>query len=337
MATNNNSYQNALQTAQFYNYNNDLKKARIWFNVAMDCEDTRSKALFRLIKLEIVAKNFVNARTILNNNSDISDFNKNYLLYRINECEYNFETSKNNLEKAMNVTCNPNLLLNMAALYKETGDYSIASIIIESLLKMNPNDFSSIMEMVHLDMMKHEFYRAFDRFKTLGNINYKFKDNEKIEYYTLEMYLKYFLGQLHTSDNIFNGNNSYRKYRLFNQSDEVLLEHIAKHFKKDDMFDSYFLKYLDIKKVLFEVKERIEAMNSITRDICCDTYNIRLDNPIGFCNNEITFDLQVSTIPGTSTIITMYPIRLSDEYDKEGLATSKTLMKKRILGGKYDK
>ena len=64
-----------------------------------------------------------------------------------------------------------------------------------------------------------------------------------------------------------------------------------------------------------------------------DMYRFRLDTPIGYKDDLITSDLCVVTIIGTKDIITMYPVSLSDEFDKEGLATSKELKLKRLQGG----
>lgn len=60
-----------------------------------------------------------------------------------------------------------------------------------------------------------------------------------------------------------------------------------------------------------------------------DMYRFRLDTPIGFKGDEITSDLCVVTMIGTKDILTIYPVLLSDEFDKEGMSFSKQLLYKR--------
>lgn len=64
-----------------------------------------------------------------------------------------------------------------------------------------------------------------------------------------------------------------------------------------------------------------------------DMYRFKLDTPIGFKGDEITSDSCVVTMIGTKDILTMYPVLLSDEFDKEGFSTSNELMLKRNYGG----
>lgn len=64
-----------------------------------------------------------------------------------------------------------------------------------------------------------------------------------------------------------------------------------------------------------------------------DMYRFRLDTPIGFKGDDITSDLCVVTMIGTKDILTMYPVLLSDEFDKEGMSESKELLLKRKQGG----
>lgn len=64
-----------------------------------------------------------------------------------------------------------------------------------------------------------------------------------------------------------------------------------------------------------------------------DNYRFRLNSPIGFKGDYITHDLCVVTLLGTKDVITMYPVLLSDEFDKEGVSKSKVLKLKRLQGG----
>lgn len=62
-------------------------------------------------------------------------------------------------------------------------------------------------------------------------------------------------------------------------------------------------------------------------------YRFKLDSPTWYKGNIITSDLCVVTMIGTKDIITMYPVSLSDEFDKERFSTSEQLKLKRLRRG----
>jgi len=114
-------------------------------------------------------------------------------------------------------------------------------------------------------------------------------------------------------------------YRLFNHSDKVLMNHIRRHCnQKLRNTVACFLPHIDIKKLLYEARDRIEDMNANHFEFS-DMYRFRLDSLIGYKGDLDTSDLCVATLIDTKDIITMYPVLLSEEFDIEGLATSEEL------------
>lgn len=327
-------YMNAFLYGEHFYKKKLYNQARSWFNVAKEYNEYKNKAIYYLILIDIKQGNYANARSKLNS-TKIPAYLKNLLLIKLNTLEYNFEAVKNNCQENMNYIENqPITLLKMANAYKQTGDYDISELMLQTLINTSDKYEFVKLELAHLYMMKLDFYAADE---ILKNIDIrKLFDNQIVSCQTLEMYIKYYLGLLSTKDNIYNPNDCYGKYRIFDQSDEALINHIAKHFIQDENYDSYFLKYIDIKKVLEEIKDKITSTNSIS-ELNCERYNIKLDSPIGFNGSDMITDISVITIPNDTTILTMFPIKLSSDFDKEGLSTNKTLMKKRVLGGKYDK
>ena len=63
------------------------------------------------------------------------------------------------------------------------------------------------------------------------------------------------------------------------------------------------------------------------------SYQICIDLLIGFKRNEITSDICVVIMIENKDINAMYPVSPSDEFDKEGLSTSKEFKLKRLQGG----
>ena len=323
-------YKNALLYGEHFFKRKLYNQAKSWLNVAKDYNEYRNRAIYYLTLIDIKQGNYARARLALNSTNLAANY-KNILLIKLNTLEYNFETVRNNCEENLNYSEDQlSALLNMASSYKQTGEYNISELMIKTVINSSSKYEFVKLDLVRLYMMKHDFYTAE---KILNSIDTKKLFNSQIEaYQTLAVHIKYYLGLLNNKNNIYNIDSEYGKYRLFDQSDEVLMQHIAKHFKQDENYDSYFLKYLDIKKVLEQIKDTITSTNSI-RELNCDRYNIRLDSPIGFNGIEATNDISVVTVPEGNIILTMYPIRLSDEKKKKKLATDKTLMRKRILGG----
>lgn len=135
------------------------------------------------------------------------------------------------------------------------------------------------------------------------------------------------------SDNNFNQVNEYALYRLFDRSDKTLLRHIDRHKNQSEKSgNGCFFEHTDTRKLLHDARDIIQNMNANHFEVS-DMYRFRLDTPIGFKGNETTSDLCVVTLIGTKDIITMYPVSLSDEFDKEGLSKSKELALKRLNGG----
>lgn len=60
-----------------------------------------------------------------------------------------------------------------------------------------------------------------------------------------------------------------------------------------------------------------------------DYYRFNTGKVIGTFDGKSTQDINVSTIAGTDKIITMFPIRLSDEFNKEGLLENEELKSRR--------
>lgn len=121
--------------------------------------------------------------------------------------------------------------------------------------------------------------------------------------------------------------------RLLDKSDAPLLKHLSKHFdqtQKDN--NGCFLESLDLKKLLQDAREKITTINGNHFEIT-DMYRFRLDEPIGFKHNELTNDLCVVTMIGTQDIVTMYPVLLSSEFDREGFSQDKAIALKRKQGG----
>ena len=222
-------------------------------------------------------------------------------------------------------------LLALAKLYVQTGDYDVAAKMYQTL-QLNPRFYvQSTIGLTCLSIFQKKFYDAQQYMMKIdeSKLTPKLMQHYKI----LNAYIKYFLGQLKVSDNIYNPIKDYMIYRLFDHSEQTLLSHIEKHKNQSEKAtNGCFFEDIDIKRLLLDAREIIEDMNGNHFEIS-DMYRFKLNRPIGYKGKLITSDLCVVTTIGTKDIVTMYPVSLSEKFDKEGFSTSEHLKLKRLQGG----
>ncbi len=310
---------------------NDYVKARYWFQISMNDSNFRAKSLSKLIQIEIREGKYSKARQMLIENKDISGIGLKQIYGLLENIENNFEQSKKYYSECM---IDPNTqyksLLAIAKLNIQTGDYEVARKMYETL-RLNPKFYiQSTIGLIALNIFEYNFFEAQ---KLINEINAsKLTPKLNQHYRILDMYIKYFLGQLRISDNKFDPVKDYMIYRLFDHSEDILLNHIKKHCNQAAKETTgCFFQDINTQKLLHDARDRIQDMNANHFE-ASDMYRFKLDTPIGYKGNLITSDLCVVTIIGTKDIITMYPVSLSEEFDKEGMSTSKDLKLKRLQG-----
>lgn len=328
----NNDFKQAFFNGQDCWKKNDYINARHWFEIAVKDSNFKDESLSKLIQIEIREGKYSKARKILVENKDISSIGLKQIYGLLENIENNFEQSRKYYSECM---VDPDMqyksLLAIAKLYIQTGDYEVARKMFETL-RLNPKFYiQATFGLASLNIFEHNFFEAQ---KLMNEINVSKLTPKLTQHYRiLDSYIKYFLGQLRMSDNKFDPVRDYMIYRLFDHSEDTLLNHIEKHRNQAEKeTNGCFFRYTDTKKLLYDARNKIEDMNANHFEVS-DMYRFRLDTPIGYKDDLITSDLCVVTIIGTKDIITMYPVSLSDEFDKEGLATSKELKLKRLQGG----
>lgn len=316
---------------EFWN-NNDYINARYYFEIAYKYNgEFRDLSLSKLIQIDLREGKYAMARNLLRNNeSKAIEFKQVYGL--LENIENNFEKSKTYYGECM---VNPDMqsksLLAIAKLYIQTGDNDVARKMLETLQLNGKFYTQSTIGLVCLNILEENYRDAYQYLKSI-NLQ-KLSPKLSKHYRILKMYLLRNLGKLKPSDNDFDPVENYMLYRLFDSSEDLLLKHISKHMNQKEKFtNGCFFKYVDLKKLLIDAREKIENMNSNHFEVS-DMYRFRLDTPIGFKGDEITNDLCVVTMIGTKDILTMYPVLLSDEFDKEDMSSSKQLLLKRKQGG----
>ncbi len=110
---------------------------------------------------------------------------------------------------------------------------------------------------------------------------------------------------------------SYVDAMIVNYSKGNSVWHINRHLNQEYRETSgCFFKFTDIRKLLEEVQEIIKNIRPQYSNLL-NVYRMRLDTPVGFNGGVVTSDIGVTTLLGTKDIITMYPVRLSREFNTE--------------------
>ena len=327
----NNEFRQAFYNGQQCWRNNDYKNARYWYEISIQDSEFRDESLSKLIQIEIKEGKYSKARKILNENKELGNSSLLQIYGLLENIENNFEQSKRYYSMCMqDSTMQYKSLLALAKLYIQLGDYKIATKMFETLQLNSDFYIQATFGLISLCIYKNDYFEAK---RLLSEI-----DNSRLtpkllhHYNTISTYIKYYLGELKVS-NYSKKLNEYTLYRLFDKSDETLMRHINRHKDQSEKASNgCFFKYTDTKKLLYDARDIIQDMNANHFELS-DMYRFRLDTPIGFKGDEITSDLCVVTLIGTKDIVTMYPVLLSDEFDKEGLLTSRELKLKRLIGG----
>lgn len=310
----------------------DYVNARYWFEISMNDPNFRDDSLSKLIQIEIREGKYSTARQLLNQNKGINSVKLKQVYGLLENIENNFEQSKKYYSQCMvDPTMQYKSLLALAKLYMQIGDYEVTRKMLETL-RLKPNFYiQATFSLAALNILEYDFFEV----RNLANEIDVSKLTPKLmqHYRILDSYSKYFLGQLKQSDNTFDPTRDYMIYRLFDHSESTLLSHIGKHCNQQERATKgCFFQDTDLRKLVKDARSMIEDMNGNHFELS-DIYKFKLDRPIGYKGDLITNDLCVVTVIGTKDIITMYPVLLSDEFDKEGFATSQKLKLKRLQGG----
>jgi len=308
--------------------NNDNITARYFLEQAYNNLELKKESLLKILNIDLKEGKYSKVRKCLKENEDCNDIRFKQIYGILENIENNFEASKQYYNDCMlDLEMQNKSLLAIAKLYIQTGDYDIARKMLETLLLNKKFYIQAVFGIISIDILEGKYEEGYTLLKTIDEKNLYPKILH--HYRVLNMYLLYFMNDLSKINNTFDPLKDYMIYRLFDNSEDFLLENISKHLNQNEReSNGCFFKYTNLKQLLYDAQDRISSMNANHFEFS-DMYRFKLDTPIGFKGDEITSDLCVVTMLGTKEILTMYPVLLSDEFDREGMCTSKQLMIKR--------
>lgn len=313
------AYQEGMKYLRVKNYS----MAKKWFKTFLKEVKSQSASLSKLIKIDLKEGDFKHARELMD---QYYYFDSYYAFGLLEKVEYNFNASKDYYNSCIDPKeilkaeiANPQIEI-------ELGNYDTALLQLNDVLKLEKNKkikFGILSQIILIYAYIKEYDKASN---ILKEVNKKYQKIGVREQKKLAFLLEYLQGkQLKT---IAPYQNDYIIRRMFDTNEELLLNHIKKHAYPSEKYQGYFLEGINFEELINEIQSKLSKKNPYHIDII-DVYNLRLEQPIGYFANELTSDISVSTFLGTKDIVTMYPIRLSNEYDKENLFTSEKLARKR--------
>lgn len=313
-------------------YKKDYMRARCCFETTSRSNYQRELSLFYLLKMAVMDGNFSCAREILNENRETDDkiLIRSYGL--LENAENNFEQSLKYYQESLKGANNysqDTALLSIAKLYLQIGEHAKSKSILERL-RANPEFLvQASFGLIFINLLENNFEeceRILDSIDNADGLPPILREHIA----NTRLIIKYLSNQIiNVSDYSFKKNH-YLPSLLTGDNDVALLTHLTKHYERYvHGYWTGFFKDIDLESLVVEGKDRIKDLNPNHFELS-DMYRFRMDRPIGYKYGKITQDICVSTIIGTKKIMTMYPILLSSEFDKEGASTSKALKMKRL-------
>ena len=300
-------------------YRKHYSKARKCLEKASLDPVYRQKAFKELMYIDLKEGKYASVRERLEKNI-VSNF---YIYGLLESIEYNYEASIKHYNNCIiNNETSDKVIIDLARVYMQMGDYEVAQDLFNSLLNDDKYYIEIMIDLVCLSILKEDYDAAFKTFSSIDKS--KLCGRYLEDYANLKMYLDYFMGKKMDSSC-----DSYRFNVLSTDSDNYLLDHIESHKNEKYRYtNGCFFNNIDLKDIIYKVSEIIEVINANYFGLA-NIYRFSLDDYIGYKGNDMTKDICVVTIIGTKKIITIYPIMLSKCFDSENMLYSESLKIKR--------
>lgn len=296
-----------------------------YFNKAKEDRECRFCSLMKLYNLYLRLSYYSKCREMLEEVSDLLFDDQLFSIRaQLDLIELNFHTALEEFGNCMNFNTPYNnayytSFYGIADLYSEFGFYDIARNMYETVMTNDAHLASSAFRIIKLDLLEGDYRHA----KKILESDERIKSEGK-KYINNSLLIDYLLG-IDISKRI---EKSWMGQILIDDTSKTSIKHISEHKKLQDDSLSYFDENINLANLYEEVKERIKKMNFTSLAIY-NYYIFRMGRDIGCFNGVPTQDICVNAIIGTDKIITMYPVNLSSEFNREGLLENQELLLRR--------
>jgi len=295
-----------------------------YFNISKDAKECRIYSLMKLYKLYLRLSYYSKCREMLEEVSDLLFDNQLfYIRAQLDLIELNFHTALEEFRSSIDCSSPSNnyysSFYGIADLYSIFGFNDIARNMYETVIANDAYYVSTVFRIINLDLLEGDYKHA----KKILESDERIKREGK-KYINNSLLIDYLLG-IDISKRI---EKSWMGRILIDDTSKTSIKHILEHKELQDDSLSYFDENINLINLYEEVKERIKRMN-FTSLAVSNYYRFSMGRDIGYFNRVPTQDICVNAIIGTDKIITMYPVNLSSEFNKEGLLENQELLLRR--------
>ena len=317
------------QGLEFFRKENFIE-AEKYFTLALEHKDVMEDALSKLIYVYINTGRYAHARRLLNDTT-CKNFPSLYQLRGLlDEYECNYHSSLENYNRSrLDISHGRYSMLGIANVNRQLGNYETARTMYEFLMCSPTNYFDGVENLVSLYVGMEKYDEAY---RILLEVSQKQMPKEIWErFISLIYFVEQKLGvknPIMTEDRV---KKHYTGLRLLRPScDKELINHIMKHVehKKNDV-TGVFYEETNFRPILVDVRKKLGTENPTFYNQFQSNIFL-MDYTVGKVEGVPTNALKVGTYINTDTILTMYPVLVSDEFDKEKNNTSEELRKKRM-------
>lgn len=295
-----------------------------YFNKAKEDRECRFCSLMKLYNLYLRLSYYSKCREMLEEVSDLLFDDQLFSIRaQLDLIELNFHTALEEFRSSMDCSSPSNnyysSFYGIADLYSIFGFNDIARSMYETVMTNDAYYVSTVFRIINLDLLEGDYKHA----KKILESDERIKRAGK-KYINNSLLIDYLLG-IDISKRI---ESSYIGKLLLDDTSKTSIKHILEHKKIQDDSLSYFDKSIDFVTLHEEVKERIKKMNFTSLGIS-NYYKFSMGRDISYFNGVPTQDICVNTITGTDKIMTIYPVCLSSEFNREGLLENQELLLRR--------
>lgn len=306
------NYYQAYRNGCYYYKLRDYIYAKYWLSISLSDSNLFLKSIKKIIVINIKQNNYQEARDYIERYKNMYDLNE---LRALLECiEYNYDESLAHYKEFLNKTNRffDKTLLNMAIVYMNKRDHELSCLLSNGIEESSTSYIDSQFSLIYNYIYQHDYETAFSLLNKI-KLSSLMNREQFINYKSLEVYLLYYLNR-YVSDK-----NSFFYQRLTSKDNELLIQAIDNQIQNGVMLDS-----IDKEELIETAKTSINELNANNLHRM-DVYCFKTDKPVGYVNRTITNDIKVITILDTKKIVSISPIILSDEYNKEGYINRKKM------------
>lgn len=287
--------------------------------------DKREAIGYRLVQLDLKLSLYQEARTIL---EEIDSQEPYFLKLHCNleTNEYNFKTAEKTIYSFMQKDNNQiEGLKLLVENFLNTGEYETARKIASSLLFDQEYYFKTFQRLIQLDILTGDYEKAFYQLNRIDPL--RLQDKQVRAWYNY--YSQFICKKLNLEESPEIAFDNYRHNIILHpeQNKEMATQHIKKHELGNAMNRNEFASFFaltDYEKLYDVVRNKIQASRPIyfAQD---SMYAIPMETPIGMMDGKISSDIEAVVVFNQEEIITMYPISLSKDFNKEGYCYQKKM------------